>query len=181
MDLVYEIPESLDAEFCKRCIKKFESDNRLQPGRTMLRIDKNIKDTTDLMIGRYKDWSEECEILDAQLQKGIDKFKKMLSELVTSDFSLDNISNMNHYQMQKSGKYEWHHDFAISHGSTRVLTFMWYLNVPDEGGETDFIYKKVKPETGKLVIFPATWEKFHRGCPAINKYIITGWLWMPIS
>jgi hypothetical protein len=180
MDLVYEIPESLPADLCQECIDKFERDDRQQAGRTMLRIDKNIKDSSDLMIGRFKDWSDVCSVLDKKLKIGVDNFNIFLKGIVQTDFSLEGVTNKNHYQMQKSGKYEWHHDFAIENGSMRVLTFMWYLNVPDEGGETDFVYKKVKPETGKLVIFPATWEKFHRGCPAKNKYIITGWLWLPV-
>lgn len=178
---MYEIPESLSRDFCLKCIESFEKDTRVHPGRTMLRVDRNVKDSLDLMIGRYKDWSDVCSVLDSALEIGIEKFKKHFNSFAESDFQLTGLTNNNHYQMQKSGKYEWHHDFTISNGQWRVLTFMWYLNVPEEGGETDFVFKKVKPETGKLVMFPATWERLHRGCPAKNKYIITGWLWLPVN
>jgi hypothetical protein len=60
----------------------------------------------------------------------------------------------------------------------RIFTFMWYLNKPDEGGDTDFVFRRVKPEPGKLVVFPAAWTYPHRGCPAKNKYVVTGWLWV---
>jgi Rps23 Pro-64 3,4-dihydroxylase Tpa1-like proline 4-hydroxylase len=80
-------------------------------------------------------------------------------------------------KIQKSGKYEWHSDACNQTKEERVLTFIWYLNTKDQDGETDFLYKKIKPHTGKLVIFPATWDYIHRGCPTENKYIITGWIY----
>ena len=54
---------------------------------------------------------------------------------------------------------------------------MWYLNDVEIGGETDFINFKIKPTTGKLVIFPSTWTYPHcANIPISNdKYIITGW------
>jgi hypothetical protein len=53
------------------------------------------------------------------------------------------------------------------------------LNDVNEGGETYFIDGKVKPTTGKLLLFPATWTYLHKGdIPRSNsKYIITGWLY----
>ena len=61
----------------------------------------------------------------------------------------------------------------------RMITYLWYLNDVDKGGETEFwgTYK-VKPEAGKLILFPATWSYPHCGnIPISNaKYIITGWL-----
>ena len=56
---------------------------------------------------------------------------------------------------------------------------MVYMNDVDEGGETEFLYqqKKIKPKTGRVVIFPASFTHQHRGNPPMsNKYIITGWL-----
>ena len=54
-----------------------------------------------------------------------------------------------------------------------------YLNDVEEGGETEFLYQgvKLKPETGKLVIFPTSYMYPHRGNPIYKgeKYIITGW------
>ena len=62
---------------------------------------------------------------------------------------------------------------------TRKLTFIWYLNDIIEGGDTEFSSGlKIKPETGKIVIFPALWPWVHRGNPpkSENKYICTGWV-----
>ena len=56
---------------------------------------------------------------------------------------------------------------------------MVYLNDTDTG-YTDFMHQKlsIKPETGKLVIWPAYFTHTHRANPDLkeDKYIITGWL-----
>jgi hypothetical protein len=83
------------------------------------------------------------------------------------------------------GKYVYHNDFQIENNSDkykyRVITFLWYLNTVDEGGETEFWDSyKIKPLSGKLLLFPANWCFQHRGIMPIsdNKYIITGWLYL---
>ena len=51
------------------------------------------------------------------------------------------------------------------------------MNDIEEGGETYFYNGKVKPEAGKLILFPATWTYNHKGNmpKSDDKYIITGW------
>lgn len=62
----------------------------------------------------------------------------------------------------------------------RVLTFMYYLNDVEEGGETEIFYydRKLKPKQGQLVIKPAGFTHTHRGnVPVSNdKYILTSWI-----
>ena len=61
-----------------------------------------------------------------------------------------------------------------------LLTFLFYLNTLEEGGHTEFWGNyKIKPETGKLLLFPASWTFPHCGKTPIsdNKYIITGWIY----
>ena len=91
--------------------------------------------------------------------------------------------------LKNDGLYEWHNDFHLlgtsigdaddKSGTCRILTYLFYLNTIDEGGETEFIDgTKIKPEKGKLLIFPATWPYVHKGNMPVssNKYIVTGWL-----
>jgi hypothetical protein len=63
----------------------------------------------------------------------------------------------------------------------RIITYLWYLNDVEEGGETvleDNIF--IKPTIGKLLLFPACWTYPHCGRIPIssNKYIITGWIYI---
>ena len=93
------------------------------------------------------------------------------------------------YQIQRTepgGFYTWHTDFAqygTKHHAARCLTYIWYLNSVGKGGYTEFYNGiKVYPETGKFLMFPATWTYVHRGYPPEKtKYIITGWVYEPPS
>jgi hypothetical protein len=81
------------------------------------------------------------------------------------------------------GKYIYHDDSFIDFNKNRyrVFTYLWYLNTVTEGGETVFWDSyKIKPEAGKLVLFPACWTFPHTGKMPIsdNKYIITGWVYV---
>jgi hypothetical protein len=85
-------------------------------------------------------------------------------------------------QMTKpsQGYHVWHCENSSQIVKGRFLTWILYLNDVDEGGETEFIHlsERVKPKTGRLVIFPAGWTHTHRGNPPLSniKYIATGWL-----
>ena len=68
----------------------------------------------------------------------------------------------------------------------RVFAWMTYLNTTeDNSGSTNFSHYniKIKPETGKTLIWPAEWTHAHSG-EVLNKgkkYIITGWMCFPLS
>ena len=106
------------------------------------------------------------------------------------------------------GKYDWHTDEYVGailssvrrtkpHRSGRVdayaiyerrmYTYIFYLNDQSkdfEGGNTEFIVgldgevRVVKPEKGKLIMFPANALCTHRGAPVTSgkKYLATGWV-----
>ena len=94
---------------------------------------------------------------------------------------------LNGFMIQKynknTGKYIYHHDFSVEKDNYRVITYLWYLNDVEEGGETEFFGHEnqcIKPEKGKLILFPASPFYPHRGKVPINsdKYIITGWFYI---
>ena len=82
------------------------------------------------------------------------------------------------YQPGSNG-YGWHHDEMLRSEGVRTLSFIWYLNTLPEDHGTEFKYfdRIIKPEAGKLLIFPSNWCWQHRGLPAEqDKYIVTSWL-----
>lgn len=78
------------------------------------------------------------------------------------------------------GFHQWHQECAEQATAGRILSFVVYLNDVAEGGETEFLYypRRVKPEQGKLLLFPGAFTHTHRGNPPLSgaKYILTGWV-----
>lgn len=74
----------------------------------------------------------------------------------------------------------WHSEAGELSNCDRAMAWMIYLNDDFEGGETEFKFQKhrEKPETGKLVLWPASFTHTHRGGMITDgiKYIATGWI-----
>mgnify|MGYP003624960750 CR=1 FL=1 len=88
-------------------------------------------------------------------------------------------------KIQKTLPTEGYHIWHVEHGKgfdnePRALVFSVYLNDVEEGGETEFLHfsKRVKPKTGRIVIWPAAFPYVHRGNPPLSgeKYILTSWM-----
>jgi hypothetical protein len=89
------------------------------------------------------------------------------------------------FKIQKTipgeGYHVWHDEHQLSYlDSSRVLTYIIYLNDEYEAGETEFLSKHMRITTkkGSLAIFPANYTHVHRGNPPLTgeKYILTGWV-----
>lgn len=86
-------------------------------------------------------------------------------------------------KLQRSTIGQGYHQFHFENGGLgvchRLATWILYLNKVEEGGETEFLYypRRVKPEAGTLVIFPAGYTHTHRGNQPLSgvKFIATGW------
>tara|TARA_R110000851_G_scaffold236500_1_gene389173 strand:+ start:94 stop:723 length:630 start_codon:yes stop_codon:yes gene_type:complete len=88
-------------------------------------------------------------------------------------------------KIQKTLPTEGYHVWHIEHGKgfenePRAFVFSVYLNDVEDGGETEFLHfsKRVKPKTGRIVIWPAGFPYMHRGNPPLSgeKYILTSWM-----
>lgn len=74
--------------------------------------------------------------------------------------------------------FDTHVDVTNHESSRRFLSFMWYLNDVETGGNTIFDGMMIKPKRGTLVIFPPLWMYPHRGEPPLSgpKYIMSAYL-----
>ena len=103
---------------------------------------------------------------------------------IKDDFSPLHYTNIKLQQTVPTGGYHiWHCEWGG--GGTqeifrRFLTYIIYLNDIEDGGETEFLHQsvRVKPKTGRIVIWPAGFPYYHRGNPPLKeeKYIITSWI-----
>ena len=79
------------------------------------------------------------------------------------------------------GYHRWHVEHNVGfENEPRALVFSIYLNDVEDGGETEFLHfsKRVKPKTGRIVIWPAGFPYVHRGNPPLSgeKYLLTSWM-----
>jgi len=193
---MYVDKENISKEKCEIIINKFIDDERKDKGVTSLGESK-YKVTKDIVISGLYDWKEIDDYLYEKLYLALNKYsknilKKKTGENITLFGKLINMENyiigiadygyqVQHYKSNE-GFYEWHTDNikrdVLKINQDRVLTFIWYLNDVEVGGETEFLNGKIKPTAGKLLLFPSTWTYIHKGNMPISndKYIVTGWL-----
>ena len=181
-------------------ISKFEDEPNKHQGLTVGGVQLDIKNTTDFMIPiNCEKWYKIYKCLLKVLTQNIDEYLDNLSNCENYkcdnqniNFTRINKKNVIFYNfliqryIQNEGRYIYHDDFKIDleKNEYRIMTYLFYLNDVEEGGETVFWNDhKIKPEKGKLILFPASWTFPHCGRMPIssNKYIITGWIYQKIN
>lgn len=193
-NFVYENKYSLPHSLCNEIIELFKKNtNSHIQGVTLLGFNKNVKDTTDFIIpSTYNDndkidiyttrWIKIHKFLVEELKKNVNIYlqKDIANSLQHREKNIYTIQ-IQKYEKNK-GQYIWHNDQRIEkmNSQYRVITFLWYLNNVEEGGETGFLTYNVKPEIGKLLLFPSDWSYPHCGKMPIShdKYIMTGWIYV---
>jgi hypothetical protein len=113
----------------------------------------------------------------------IDMPAKQLGDIARAMFRPGAI-NLQRYTANEGGYPYWHCELYPKDAACDTLhrAVLWtiYLNDSFEEGETEFLYqqKKIKPQTGSLLIAPTAFTHTHRGNKPINgdKYIATSWV-----
>lgn len=186
-DLIYINKNSLSPELCNDMINMFELEEHRYQGCTINGVDKDVKDTTDFQLNNSNGshWNNINRTLSKEINYNVKEY--VVKNKVNDTYNLFqteclSIEGMQIQKYEKNvGKYVYHQDSKcdFTNRKIRKLTFIWYLNDVTEGGETEIWSKyNIKPEAGKLVLFPANWTFPHTGKVPISndKYIITGWL-----
>jgi hypothetical protein len=164
----YVIPE----EVCNNLIKVFEGspDNHQY-------IDKNHKPCfTQLNINHTH--PELVRMLIGYTQKVYLSYSDDLKNKFLPRLRLLEEFRIKRYLPNGEERFDEHVDVANSDDCIRALAFLFYLN--DNDGETYFTKqdKHVQPKTGRVVVFPPTWEYPHAGLPPTNdtKYILSTYI-----
>lgn len=178
---IYELANALPAEVCRDMIRRFEANpdqqylGRIGQGEQLA---DEVKRSTDLRISGRKDWKD----IDSALVRSLaGAFNEMAQRFPY--FAANSFKDMG-YNLQRTEPgefYHWHVDGGPGPFSQRQLVAIWYLNdVDGPGGETEFAVQdvRVKPEEGKLILFPPFWTHLHRGATLQQgvKYIATTWI-----
>ena len=177
---IFSRHDALPGDICAEMIDRFEHREQDQyPGRIgqTRHEDFDVKRSTDLVVSGNPAWQD----IDRELFRSLSRALKTFSQ--TYPFFGGPFKD-NGYAIQRTRPgefYHWHIDGGSHEFADRQLVAIWYLNgLDDAGGETEFEYQqvKVKPETGKLLLFPPFWTHRHRGNPPVSetKYIATTWV-----
>jgi len=187
---IYIDKSSLSTELCKDIIILFEESDHSNGVVTNGYLP-DVKCTRDIdIIHCDEKWETIRCFLISELTKHLKKYKIQMSTDISINISevfpsIDKcfINALNIQKYEKNiGKFVTHIDDLVDYKNhaRRIIVYMWYLNDVLEGGETVFNGKcKVKPEAGKIVMFPSTWTYPHSALIPVSgdKYIITGWFW----
>lgn len=177
---IFERPDTIPADWCEEMIRRFEANSQQQtPGRIgqQQELGQEIKKTSDLVVSNKPDWKDIDQVFHQCMGAALQEFR------ASYPFFKGRFKDMG-YQIQRylpGDFYHWHIDGGSHEFSQRQLVAIWYLNdVPGPGGETQFIYQDVgvRPERGKMVLFPPFWTHEHRSAVLQEgvKYIATTWV-----
>jgi predicted 2-oxoglutarate/Fe(II)-dependent dioxygenase YbiX len=181
LSFIYEVPRALPPDVCREMVRRFEERRDQQyAGRIGQERQESaeIKKTTDLRISGREDWQDIDKQLTRSLMAAFAQFRATFPFFAANAFK-DLGYNLQRYQAGEY--YHWHVDSGPGEFMTRQLVALWYLNdVAGPGGETEFPLQdiKVRPEEGKLVLFPPFWTHVHRAVTVEHgvKYIATTWV-----
>ena len=172
-------------EECNKAIKLFEDQNKFN--NTLNRIDFEQAPVTQKQDQQYFAGAKDIGIWWEDLKSLIVNFDMAWNHYIKNtgaDTAYDSFL-FTDMKIQKTLPTEGYHVWHIEHGKgfdnePRAFVFSIYLNDVEDGGETEFLHfsKRVKPKTGRIVIWPAGFPYVHRGNSPLSgeKYILTSWM-----
>jgi len=167
-------------EVCGTLIETFDSaktkervDNFLTPQFTQV----NVNELAN------KGYQKFTQLLCYKVLEAVKQYKKDLPEYTEwfPEKILFEELRIKKYEPGTDDQFDIHVDVQDHQSAKRYLAFLVYLNNDFKGGETTFPYHNltVKPETGKVLVFPPTWQYPHIGLPVKSgksKYVMSTYL-----
>ena len=184
------LTDKIDEDICKNLISIFESNTNLHyegkiigKGGEYDHVDTSRKKSIDFEFSDLDITEGDFNYTVVEdyynsLKNVLSKYTETFPEVNTIPYFRATNARIQRYD--KDGHFSsWHYERGPGESINRCLVYMTYLNDVEDGGETYFKYQneKIKPETGKTIIWPADWTHTHMGLGPNNgyKYIITGW------
>jgi len=174
-------------DMCKDLIKFYENKNKMNLSFTRMsseNISSTLKKDTTVGLGpdNIEDWFQNHKLIFVNFDIALNHYIKHSG---LGDAYGCNQFSYTSMRIQKTlpteGYHIWHVEYCpLPEECKRVMAFTIYLNDVEEGGETEFLHQsiRVKPKTGRIVIWPAAFPFVHRGNPPISgeKYLLTSWM-----
>lgn len=181
---IEEFPRAVPLDLCAKIIACFERDPARKASRVIVEgaaESHEFRSGTQLAINRQSpEWEALFMATVPALRETMERYIAKhagLAHLVQSeglDCTLPMIERVDPGQ-----GFTWHYD-ATRSVTNRVVAGLLYLKTVTEGGETEFTDgRKVKPEAGKIALFPPHWTHFHRGVtPTRETKYVMSYFWI---
>ena len=177
----------ISQEECNKVIKFYEDQNKFNNTINRLEFENSPiiqkQDQTYFAVPNNMDvWWKELKSLIVNFDMAWKHYEKNVGALESYGQDMFHYTQL---KIQKTLPTEGYHVWHLEHQKgflkdCRAFVYSIYLNDVKEGGETEFLHfsKRVKPKTGRIVIWPAGFPYVHRGNPPLSgkKYIITSWM-----
>jgi len=185
----------LPAGICSDLIDNFEKhqEDHIQSGMGKDEHHDSYRNAIEMNCSVISDNDVDWKFLTSSLNKVVmDYFNRYMYDMKHAGLSHISIPESNILEEWRMHKYEQgkhyykkHVDSCDSNSSIRMLSFLFYLNDVEEGGETAFTDHlkgiECKPKQGRLLVFP-TWMGFpHEAKEVIKgtKYMIKSYIHYP--
>ena len=166
---------ALDQDVCNSLIHIFDSNEEKHE-----KIDQQKKPTFTQfnLTENSADFNEVHTLLIKKTIQYRNEYYKFIDKRVFPEAHAFEQFRIKKYDPNGKDMFDTHVDVQDHASARRFLSFMWYLNDVPEGGNTVFNDLTIKPERGKLVVFPPLWLFPHRGEPVLEcpKYILSTYL-----
>jgi len=174
-DFVHVYPNVLPHKVCDELVSYFEENEDKHESIN----NGGCPNFTQLNLTRSK---ENCEYIHNFLIRTTLEYKNKYYQYFL-DYPLPDKHSFEEFRIKRynansDDRFDTHVD-VINHSSARrFLSFFWYLNTVENGGNTVFDHGQIKPCKGSLVVFPPLWMFPHRGESPISgpKYLLSTYL-----
>jgi hypothetical protein len=172
-DLLFVFDDALSKDVCQRLIEKFEinKQNHILINQTGVKFNQ-------LILNNLDDTCEEFHKVITSISKFSDLYLNKVGRHLFPESYLYEEIRIKRYEKNSDEQFDTHVDVVDHQTSKRFLSFLFYLNDVDEGGQTVFDFGHVVPKCGRLIMFPPLWMYPHKGeIPLSNqKYIMSTYL-----
>lgn len=190
--VIYEIPNFLSTNECEEIIKRLNEDTTKTPGTIYFNnreiYDSKRKNSENVIVAEENEiWGDVVKYIRSKFFEHVgenimntfsEQFRKLGDDpkiIHRIWFGENNVFCADQFitisRTIPNSEYSWHPDIHGGH-----FTCMIYLNTinPEDGGATEFLSgKKIQPEVGKMLLFPANWSTPHRGMlTKKSKYLV---------
>jgi hypothetical protein len=176
--------DALPTEFMKKLIVKFD-ENEGSFQKVTVGNESVKRRFTEINISQH--WHEQHELFVTYVQEAWKVY--MALNRVEFDIQWPRQFGYEQFRIKKyypngTDEFGLHTDVSSYAGSRRFLAFLWYLNTPEQGGETYFYHlaqravTKIPAATGRMIMFPPLWTHPHQGAKVLGgpKFIVSGYL-----